>query len=357
MELINTSPVPVDFSIVGKLPDDSRALILTAKATFNIENNGQVKLEREAPLALLNEDQSTELGLLPCDNLPRLDPVFEVMLLGKAYAPDGRATTEMKVALSVGDVHHEIDVIGERIWQGEGESAHISPPEDFETMPLVWERAFGGSEQVLIDREAVIDVSSPMNVDGKGFDHISRALEVGGVFECPEGYPQFDATRPLPNLEIPDLRVRSWSDEPLPVCWAPVPQSSGLIFERFKRSCEKSGEDHVLLGAPEMHHRAHPDWVIKTPDAGDIVRIEGVCSQGVLDFHLPELRVVADFQNGEKLQEIELFPRSLMLLPEERRFYLTFRAVTSFAAHENEKRAVRVRLLKGWCPDKGVGFP
>jgi len=34
MELINKSPVPVDFDIVGKLPDDSRAVILTAKATF-----------------------------------------------------------------------------------------------------------------------------------------------------------------------------------------------------------------------------------------------------------------------------------------------------------------------------------
>lgn len=351
MELINTSPVPVGFDLVGKFPDDSRAVILTAKATFSIEDNGQVRLEREAPLPLLNEDQSTELGLQPRDNLPRLDPAFEVMLLGMAYAPGGRATTGMRVALSVGDVRHEIDVIGERVWLGEGDSASISAAEAFETMPLTWERAFGGSKQVLIDREAVLDVSFPMNADGKGFDHISQARELGGAFECPEGYPQFDETRPLPNLEMPDLRVTSWTDAPLPVCWAPVPQSSGLILERFTRSCEKRGEDHVLLGAPEMHHRAHPDWVIDTPDAGAVVRLEGACNRGVLEFRLPELRVVADFKDGKRVRVLELFPRSLVLLPEERRFYLTFRSVIGFDSREAESRIARVRLLKGWRPD------
>lgn len=351
MELVNTSPVPVDYAIIGNLPDDSRAVIFTAKATFRIEDNGQVKLERETPFPLLKEDQSTEMGLLPSDNLPRLDPAFEVMLLGKAYAPFGQSTTEMRVALSVGDVHHEIDVIGDRIWQGEGESASIAPPEAFESMPLVWERAFGGSQQVLIDKEAVLDVSWPMNSAGKGFDHISQAREIGVAFNCPADYPQFDATRALPNLETPDLRVKSWTDLPLPVCWAPVPQSSGLIFERFERSCEKRGEDHVTLGAPEMHHRAHPDWVIETPHAGAMVRLEGASSQGLLEFRLPELRVVADLQDGDRVQALELFPRSLVLLPEEKRFYITFRCVTGFDYRENEKRVARIKLLKGWCPD------
>ena len=352
MELINTSPVPVDFEIVGKLPDDSRALILTAKATFKIEENGQVKLDREAQLPLLNEDQTTELGLQPRDNLPRLDPAFEVMLLGRAHAPGGQTTSRMTVALSVGDIHHEIDVIGERVWQGEGSSASISSPEVFETMPLVWERAFGGSQQVLIDREAILDVSSPINSEGKGFDHISQARELGDAFMCPEGYPQFDTTRPLPNLEMPGSHVTSWSDAPLPVCWAPVPLSSGLIFERFTRSCERRGEDYIRLGAPEMLHRAHPDWVIGTPGAGAAIRLEGTSREGLLEFRLPELRVVADFQDGKKVQALELFPRSLVLLPEVKRFFLTFRCVTGFESKENEKRIARIRLLKGWCPDK-----
>lgn len=351
MELVNTSPVPVNYSLSGKTPDDSCSVMFTAKATFRIEDSGRVRLEQEMPLPLWDEDQDTDLGLLPRDNLPRLDPVFEVMMLGKAYAPDGGLTTEMKVALSVGDVRHEIDVIGERTWQGEGEGASISAPEAFDSMPLTWERAYGGLQPVLIDREAEVDVSSPMNTLGKGFDHIGQARDLGVAFNCPEGYPQFDVTRPLPNLEIPDLRVQSWSDEPLPVCWAPVPHSSGLILERFKRSCKKSGKDYVTLEAPEMLHRAYPDWIIETPQAGAVIRIEGASEEGLLEFRLPELRIVADFNNGGKVQRIELIPRGLVLLPEERRFYLTYRSMLSFDSREDEKRVVRVKLLKGWCPD------
>jgi len=350
VELVNSSPVVVGYEIAGNNPDLSRTVMFTAKATFKIEDNGQTILERDAPLPLLNEDQSSELGLYPRDNLPRLDPAFEVMMLGKAYAPDGQAITEMQVALSVGGVRCEMDVIGERVWQGEGESAKISPPEAFVTMPLTWERAFGGTHQVLIDREASLDVSYPMNSDGKGFDHITQAHQLGESFQCPDGYPQFDPVRPLPNLELPSQRVDSWSTTPLPTCWAPVPLSSGLIMERFKRSCESRGEKYVVLGAPEMLHRAHPDWVIEPPAAGAEIRLEGLTRQGLLVFRLPEIRVVVDFQSGDRLQEVELVPRSLMLLPEEKCFYLTFRATANFESLENEQRVARVRLVKGWSP-------
>lgn len=351
MKFVNTSPVPADFDIVGNLPGDLRAIIFTAKATFRIEDNGQVKLERESPFPLLKEDQPTELGLHPRDNLPRLDPVFEVMLLGKAYAPDGQPTTEMKVALSLGDVRREIDVIGDRSWQGEGEAASISQPEAFESMPLTWERAFGGSQKVLIDSEAELDVSSPMNVDGKGFDHISQARGYGDIFNCPEGYPQFDTTRALPNLELPDSRVRSWDDAPLPACWAPVPLSSGLLVERYQRSYDISEDEPPSVMAPEVHHRAHPDWVIETPAAGAVVQLEGASSQGTLVFRLPELRVVAEFQDGDRVRKLELFPKSLVLLAEERRFYLTYKSVAEFVTRDNEKRTACIKLLKGWCPD------
>ncbi|MCF6263459.1 MAG: DUF2169 domain-containing protein [Xanthomonadales bacterium] len=348
MQLINTTSVPVSTDIVGTHRDQQRALILTAKATFTIAANGEVQLDRDSPYPLYNEDQPTELGIQPRDNLPRLDPVFEVMLLAKAYPPLGQAVTQMKVSLRVGDDYHEIDVLGDRVWQGEGDKAKISAPNSFESMPLTWEHAFGGAMEVLVDREAVLEVSSPMNTAGKGFDHISRARELGDVFQCPEGYPQFENTRFLPNLEDPTQRVMKWDDDPLPICWAPVDHSSGLIIERFRRSCERRGEGHISMVAPEMLHRAHPDWVIQVPDPGAMVRLEGACSTGVLEFCLPELRVVADFKNAEAVSQLELLPRSLLLLAEERKFVLIYRCVTKFAYTEGLELAARIRLLKGW---------
>ncbi len=352
MELINTSPVPVKFDLAGKIPDDACSVVFQAKATFRIEENGRVILEKETPIPLWDEDQLTDLGIKPRDNLPRLDPAFEVMLLGNAYAPDGYPTGEMKVRLAVGDVNQELDVIGERIWQGEGDDARMTQPEAFETMPMVWERAFGGTETVLIDNEAELDVSSTLNADGKGFDHIEKARELGVAFECPEGYPQFEPIRPLPNLESPGERVQSWSDDPLPLCWAPLSHSSGMIVERLQRSCDTRGVEFATLNDPEMQHRAHPDWVIETPAAGAVVRLEGASPKGLIQFRIPQLRVVADFSNGGKVQVVELHPRSLVLLPEESRFYLTYSATLRFDTREDEKRAIRVRLLNGWRPDE-----
>lgn len=350
MELINSSPVPCECDIIAGLPDGSRALIFTAKATFNILGNGQVKLEREQPMPLLEQDEETDFGLLPTDALLRLDPAFEVILLGQAHSENGRAAYETKVSLSVGDEYRELDVIGDRVWQGEGDNARLSDPEPFKSMPLTWEKAFGGTQQVLIDREAYLDVSWPYNSAGKGFDHISQARELGEAFSCPEEYPQFEVVRELPNLEAPQERVRRWADTPLPVCWATVPQSSGLLFERFKRSCEKSGKDHVLLGAPEMNHRAHPDWVIETPPAGALVRMQGLSENGPVDFRIPEMRVVVDLKYAGQLQKIELHPRSMVLLPEEMKFCLTFRGVTNYESTEGETRKARIKVLKGWQP-------
>ena len=350
MQLINSSSVPTDFDIIAKLPDGSRAIIFTAKATFNIQENGQVKLERDNPLPLLKQDEETGLGILPGDASLRLDPAFEVIMLGQAHASEGQATTEMKVSLGVGDEYRELDVSGDRQWRGEGEGASLSAAEKFKSMPLTWDRAFGGTQQVEIDREAYLDVSWPYNTMGKGFDHISQARELGVAFSSPDPYPRFEAIRELPNIESPDERVQRWGDTPLPVCWATVPQSSGLLLERFKRSCESSGKDHVLLGAPEMNHRAHPDWVIETPPAGASVRLDGACKAGRIDFRIPEMRVVAELKDGRRVQKIELHPRSMVLLPEEMRFYLTFKAVRNYESRDGETRKARIKVLKGWHP-------
>ena len=350
MELINKNPVPVVVDVIGGLADDARAVMFTAKATFNILENGQVRLEREKPFPLFQKDEETELGLLPTDSLLRLDPAFEVILLGQAYAPEGRQTRNMKVSLSVGEVLRELEITGDRQWQGENDNARVSTAGHFKSMPLTWDRAFGGTQQVLIDREAPLDLSWPLNSAGKGFDHITQARETGVAFQCPEDYPQFEPVRSLPNIETAEERVTHWADTPLPVCWATVPQSSGLLLERFKRSCERRGEKHVLFGAPEMNHRAHPDWVIESPPPAAPVRMEGVSKRGFIGFRIPEIRVVAELKDGSRIQKIELHPRSLVLLPEQMQFYLTFRAVRNFVSREGETRIARIRVLKGWQP-------
>ena len=123
MEIVNSTPIPVTVAVTGDVEGEPRTAILTAKATFRMESYGKVEVERDEPYGILDEDQPTDFGLLPRDNLPKVDPAFEVLLLGRAHASGGNPVEQMKIALSVGSVRRELDVIGDRFWKGEGEEA------------------------------------------------------------------------------------------------------------------------------------------------------------------------------------------------------------------------------------------
>lgn len=353
MELVNSTPVPAAIHVSGDYEDSPRTAIVVAKATFRFDGEDGVALERQEPFALLDEDQPTELGLLPRDNLPRVDPKFEVLLLGRAHAPGEEPVAEMRVRLAVGEVRRELDVIGDRVWRGEGETARPSRPRPFRSMPLVYERAFGGRAEVLIDVDSPVEVVEPLNPAGKGFDHVERALELGEAMRAPESFPRFDRTRELPNLEDPHDRIRGWSDRPLPVCWACAPLHSGMLVERLRRKREANPDRELRLVEPETLHRAHPDWVIEPPPPAAAVLLEGLTPGGTVGFRLPELKVVGDVRYGEEERSLELPPRTLVLLPEEGRFYLVYRAFFEFPYDRDETRAVRIRLEEGWTsPDR-----
>ena len=348
MELVNTTPMPTRLALHAP-PAGARTAIITAKATFKVGHGGDVVLDREQPLPVLDQDQPTELGLLPSDALPRCDPAFEVMVLGKAYAPQGVPVPYLVVSLAVGPVERRLAVLGDRHWEGEGPGARISPPQPFVSMPLTWNRAFGGRKDILIDVESPIEVMEPNNPEGKGFDHIGQGRQAAGIFKPPVPFPQFDPVRELPNLEDPLHPITGWDDRPLPACWAPTPLHYGMLYERLRRARQAHPDQPVTMGSPEIMHRAHPDWAIELPPARTPVRLVGATPGGVFAFVIPALRIMVDVRIGEQAQELELIPRALVLLPEERRFYLVYRHFVAFNYQADQVRAARVRAAPGWA--------
>lgn len=359
MELVNTTPVPAAHAVIAVGDHAPRTAIFTAKATFRFTDRGEVQLDREDPFALLDEDQeydpdgSGPLGSLPGDQLLHCDDVLEVMLVGRAHAPGGTPVPAMTVALSVGSERRELAVFGDRFWEGEGDGARISPPAPFLQMPLAWERAFGGRQDVLVDEGSVLEVTDPRNTLGRGFDHITEARRAAEVLRVPEGFPRFAPRRELPNLEDPRDRIGTWDDQPLPVCWAPVPLSSALVLERLRRRRQQRPDAPVTLGSPGFLQRAHPDWLVETPPENALVTLEGMTPGGRIDFYLPSIRVMADLRVGELETNVDLHPRTLVLLPEERRFYIVFRNYATFAYVAEETRQARLRLERGWSRTGG----
>src|SRR5687767_10040594 len=102
----------------------------------------------------------------------------DVLLVGHARAPAGRLVPRMLVSMSVAERQKTILVTGDRAWR----DGRPSDPKPFESMPLVWERAFGGlhrrGEQILAEER---------NPVGCGFAGGRSAGEMQG--------------QPVPNLE------------------------------------------------------------------------------------------------------------------------------------------------------------
>ncbi len=360
MNLTNNTQIAAECCTLEGFVESKRAVLLVAKSTFRLGADGKPHLDATSPLAVLHADAETEHGILPADMRPKLDAGFEVMVLGRAHSPTGRPVTETTVRLTVGYVTRRLAVTGDRVWEGRGADAKIGAPRPFLEMPLDWSRAFGGTAEIAIDEGAAIDVSDPRNPKGRGFDHFAHALGLAGAFDCPEGYPIAPRTRRLPNLEDPRHRVTAWDDAPLPACWAPAPVPDGLFLERILRRHGEgamTGEgreplsEEELAESPAPYERAHPDWVIDTPGPRAYVRLEGMRPLGEsFAFYLPRARVYAEIRVGDYATTVDLHPRALILLPEERRFCLVFRTAVPFTYRREETRVARIGVARGWVP-------
>lgn len=203
MEILNRTPCAEGIAL-GPGADRRPCLGVVLKATFRLpEGVGGIAELAEEQLPLVAEDEhydgdATGSVRLERDLVP-FKPRADIVLVGSAHVPGGRAATELDVGLRVGRVQHVARVIGDRRWLFPSRAVLVptmSRPEPFTTMPLVYERAFGGT-----DRKGRAWL--PQNPVGRGFLGKKTSESVDG--------------RALPNVEDPRRPIRSWDDQPAPV--------------------------------------------------------------------------------------------------------------------------------------------
>ena len=350
MDLANTTPLTAQL-LVGQTDDpDLRAGCLVAKATYRFNNNGDLLMDLERPAPVLIADQETPRGLLPRDDLLFCQQHLEVILLGSAKAPGG--ARQLEVALTVDDQRRTLCVSGDRFWEpATGRATEAAP---FASMPLTWERAFGGAQETWLTADSSVDVPHALNPAGRGFDPepLIRGL-TRGIYTA-DTYPRWDRLRPLPNVEAPGRQVTSPDDDPPPTCWAPAPLDSALFLARLGGVVQDQGQDvqppdTAALAARAMHpevlHRAHPTWVIPPPPArGTAVIMEGLTAWGRAAFTLPSPRLACDWRLGDHVGQRTLHLARLVLLPDEARFYLVYFCRFTYRRKPGQTRALRLRL-------------
>lgn len=252
------------------------------KATFAIAPDGSLKFaQQQTPVVLAPEHygdpETTSYKFEPETSFTK--PATDVVVLGHAVAPRGMAT-HMMVDIQVGPLRQRMAVIGDRQWHRDASGWYISRPEPFATMPLVYERAFGG-------------------IDRRHPDPAQQGYEarnsVGRGFYLPDNQQPQDQPLWLPNIEDPNALVERISDRPGPVgCGFTLPHWQPRLS--WAGTYDQHWLDTRSPLLPEDFDRrffnaASPALIASGHLLGDEpVRIENMTPEGVLEFNLPGLR-------------------------------------------------------------------
>lgn len=312
-------------------PDGVDTLFAVAKGTFRL-SPAVVPADEQRPIALKDRyaGDPASTGILEAADVGLARPGTDVLLVGSAWAPKGHQAREATVSLRVGPVFKEAIVSGDRRWEAGPLGLKATPPEPFEKVPLVWERAFGGIDRAPGDSTRVD--AEPRNPAGTGF-----RLRAGGS-------PLAGAL--LPNVELPSERVRSPGDRPAPCGFGPVaphwlPRRSwaGTYDEAWVRTRAP------YLPAdfdPRFLQCAPPDQVVPGHlKGGEPVRLEGLAPSGALSFSLPPLRLSFTFRLDQGRETRPGTLDTVVLEPDAGRVLLVWRA-----ALPCDKRLLKVREVE-----------
>lgn len=346
----------------------------TVRTTFWVDPEGRNVMTVACRLegALGSE---ARVGRPTTENDGDVEPIFEaelvprkprcdILVIGSAYSPRGVPAPKVPVSVRVGPIVKSLVVVGDRRWRfGSALSMVPAPtdPEPFTTMPITYDRAFGGYDEAAAAFE-------PRNPTGRGFIAAKTKESVHD--------------KPLPNVEDPADPIRSWDSKPQPAGfgpidpgWLPRRKFLGTYDDRYME------ERHPLPPADfslEFFNCAHPDLQVEGYLRGDEeVELKNLTPEGQVRFRLPGWRpriTVArwaadpmewldahaegrpgigpdDVPVAEEAAEAVL--DTLVLLPDDGIYYEIFRAVVPLKALDTSEIA-RIRVEDGSVADLPV---
>jgi hypothetical protein len=327
LQLKNSTPFNAKITLLGNRRGVD-TLYAIVKGTFTIGTSCRLA-EEQIPVTLTDQyfgDPATTSIRVPSD-VSLEKPGTDVLLSGSAWAPGGTPTWQVDAYIAVGPVAKTVRVFGDRVWEAGAAGAAMTWVAPFERMPLVWERAFGGSD--LTDKGPVTEPRNP----------------VGTGFRAPNGTKPL-AGLPLPNVEDPLAPISSWKSAPAPAGfgavsphWMPRRTYAGTYDDAWQKHrapyLPDDFDPHFCQIAPLGLSTAQP------LQGGEIVDLRGVTPDGLLRFALPSVTadVVYRIDGGAETRPGVL--DTLIIEPDAQRLVMVWRA-----ALECDKNVLKVREVE-----------
>ena len=349
MELLNATGMQAGYTM-GMDPSGREHLVAVVKGTFSIPNAGDEALRAAIQFPLVEADTfSGEPGFsapLFETDYPLRKPRCDVLLVGNAYAPQGRPAQEIQVGLQVGAMVKTFRVLGDRSWQVDAANEiWLSDTAPFEVMPLTYDRAFGGSD----DRHPDANKHSAYmrNPIGRGYH---KCLERPLLHE-----------QPAPNTEAlnepvkrPDRPYAPMAFTPLGRGWEPRLRYAGTYNQHWL--------DEVFPFLPadfqdDYFQAAPADQQIPYPRGGETVKMLNLTPGLREQFDLPTLDVPFTFfrKQGGKEERPGVID-TIVFIPDRRVFTMTWRASIPLKKNMFEIPQVLVgRMTRGWWRARELG--
>lgn len=306
--------------------------VAIVRATFEIAPNGRlVPAEAQVPVRLEDVHHGAP-GVSSCieeSDLAVFKPGTDVVVVGEAHAPGGRAATQVPVGVKVGDLEKIAWAIGDRVYErvlGVG-PVSVSDPAPFTRMPLVWERAFGGVDPRTVDQERPqFDQRNPV---GCGYAS-------GLLVRTP-----LDGQK-LPNLyTVADGKAGNYS-RPEPWCFAPVGRGwlpRYLLGGTYDARWQKERAPYLPEDFDYRFFQCGSRGLVSAQHlrGDEPVRILNMSPEGMQQFALPGLVMGMSIRlDGKPFQKCLAALDTVILEPARRRATLVWRRSIACRRSTNE---------------------
>lgn len=270
--------------------DGAEIWLVAVRCTFDIKSDGTTEPAGEQPPVVMaptyiDPAKPAQSSLKYETDLVRTKCTTDVLVSGHAYAPGGKPVEEMDVSLHVGSIQKRLHITGDRVWQGRSPSR----PKPFVTMPLVYERAYGGMD--------------PGSKDGPNPQWDERN-PVGTGYALSRD--RIEGLR-LPNIEYPEQLVRKWDHRPPPAGFGPICghwKSRVSLAGTYDDRWQQERFPLLPLDFDDRYFQSAP--VDQQPteffSGRETVTIQNLTPNGRLQFQLPQVRLGFEtfFNTGER---------------------------------------------------------
>jgi len=331
---INETPYAAERTLTTDLEGRDTWLVVV-KGTFLIQPDGSTELApKQVPVYQDIEHRGdTELtSLLYETDMVLGKPNTDLLLEGHGHAPHGVETDRLDVRLQVGSIKKAARVWGDRVWKrGRMGRLKLTDPLPFLKMPLLWERAYGGTDKRGPDPES--HDWEPRNPVGAGF-----AVEADHL----EG-------RAAPNVEdLADL-ISSWKHRPRPVGFGPVARH-WLPRRAFAGTYDEDWEKHRFPLLPTDFDERFNQLATEDQQAsghlrgGEAAELINLTPSGILRFTLPKIALRFETRIGSESIESRPALHTVILEPDVPRVLMVWQ--TSVPCHGRKLKIRWTRITE-----------